>query len=230
MIRINLLAPERPTQRKKAAATGGPSGIQAYLLLGFFTIASLVACGAAYVYEMAAISHLDSDIATAQKREAQLKAIKVQVDAFEAKKRTLEAKVNLIEQLKAQQGGPVHLLDEVSRALPDFVWLTGMDETGNSVQFKGESNGLSAVADFITNLQQAGDQCGKPNAQDHSLCYFPKVDLNTSSENNGVVTFALTVEFQNADAVVKQRAAAAEAAAAAPPAAAPSPAAPAKKP
>jgi type IV pilus assembly protein PilN len=228
MIRINLLAPDRPTQRKKAAGGGGggPSGVQAYLLLGFFAGLAAFVCGAAYLLQIAKIHDLDTKIAAAEAREQQLKAIKAQVDAFEAKRRMLDAKVNLIEQLKAQQGGPVHLLDEVSRSLPDFVWLTGLDQTGNQVRFNGESNGLSAVADFITNLQQAGDQCGKPNPQDHSLCYFPKVELNTSNENNGVITFALTVDFQNADAVAKQRAAAAEAAAAVPAAA---PAAPPKK-
>jgi type IV pilus assembly protein PilN len=228
MIRINLLAPERPTQKKKAAGGGGggPSGVQAYLLLGFFLVLTLLGCIAAYILESAKISHLETSIAEAQKREVALKAIKAQVDNFEAEKRMLDAKVNLIEQLKAQQGGPVHLLDEISRALPDFVWLTTMDQTGSSVRLAGESNGLSAVADFITNLQQAGDQCGKPNPQDHSLCYFPKVELNTSSENAGIITFALSVEFQNADAVAKQRAAAAEV----PPAAPPAAVAPAKKP
>ncbi|HWX23462.1 MAG TPA: PilN domain-containing protein [Vicinamibacteria bacterium] len=226
MIRINLLAPERPTQKKKGGGTaGGPSGVQAYLLLFLFAGGALLLCGGLWALKVSNIAHLDKQIADAEKREQQLKAIKVQVDAFEAKKKMLDAKVALIEQLKAQQGGPVHLLDEVSKALPDFVWLTGLDQTGNVIRFQGESNGLSAVADFISNLQQAGENCGKPRPQDRSLCYFPRVELNTSNENNGVVAFTLSVDFQNADALAKQKAAAAETAAAAP-----TPPAPVKKP
>jgi type IV pilus assembly protein PilN len=226
MIRINLLAVERPAEKKKkAAAGGGPSGIQAYLFLAFFCGGAALLCAFLYFLKQSQLGELDTKIAQAQKRQQELKAIKAQVDAFEAKKKMLDAKVSLIEQLKAQQGGPVHMLDEVSKALPDFVWLTSLDQTGNSVKFAGESNGLSAVADFISNLQQSGENCAKPNPADRSLCYFPRVELNTSNENNGVVTFTLTVDFQNADAVAKQRAAAAEAASAAPP---PAPAVPKK--
>jgi Tfp pilus assembly protein PilN len=30
------------------------------------------------------------------------------------------------------------MLDEISKALPDFVWLTSMDQTGATVGFQGE--------------------------------------------------------------------------------------------
>ena len=76
--------------------------------------------------------------------------------------------------------GPVHLLDELSKALPDFVWLASLDQTGNQIRLGGQSNSLTSVADFITALQAAGaDQygCGKVNPLDRSLCWFPEVNL-----------------------------------------------------
>lgn len=225
MIRINLLATERPTKQRRAAASGGgggPSGIQAYLLLGLFGGGMAALCAFAWAIETAKIKGLDSDITKAEDRQRQLAAIKAQADAFEAKKRMLDAKVALIEQLKNMQGGPVHLLDEISKALPDFVWLTNLEQNGTQIRIVGQSTGLPAVADFITNLQQSGDQCGKPNPQDKGLCYFPRVDLAGSKENEGVVSFTLQADFQNADAVAKARAAAAEAAPT-PPAAPPAP-------
>jgi hypothetical protein len=77
-------------------------------------------------------------------------------DEFQAKKTLLENKVNLIKKLKAEQKGPVHMLDEISKALPDFVWLTGMDEQRGNTRVTGQSNSLAAVADFIQGLQRSG--------------------------------------------------------------------------
>ena len=142
-------------------------------------------------------------IAAAQKRQAELQEIKKQVDALEQRRATFQRKVDLINRLQAEQQGPVHMLDEISKALPDFVWLTGMDQTGNQLRFNGQSNSLTSVADFITALQAAGDQCGKPEPLNRQLCWFPDVNLVSSTENNGLVTFALQASFSNPEAVLK---------------------------
>jgi type IV pilus assembly protein PilN len=158
------------------------------------------------------LQDLDTKIAADEKRQRELQAIKVQVDAFQAKKTLLENKVNLIERLKAEQKGPVHLLDEISKALPDFVWLTNLDENAGRVTLQGESNGLTSVADFISALQRSG--------------WFPSMDLVSSDENNNIIKFNLQGQFLDPELAAKQRAAAAAAAAAPPPA----PAGAAKKP
>ena len=181
MIRINLLAAERPTAKKKVAAAA-PGSFQAYLFLFLFAGGALFASAALWWLKSAQLADLDTKIAQNKKRQAELQAIKVQVDQFLAKKRILDAKVKLIEQLKAQQSGPVHMLDEISKALPDFVWLTNLDQTGNTVKLSGESNGLTSVADLISNLQRSG--------------WFPKVDLLSSNEANNVVSFQLQAEFR----------------------------------
>jgi len=212
MIRINLLAPERPTgPKRKAASVGGgggaPGAFQAYLLLTLFVGGAAFVCALGWWYRTSQIRDLDQKIATDRKREQDLKAIKVQVDAFQAKKTLLESKVNLIEKLKAEQKGPVHMLDEISKALPDFVWLTDMDQSGAALKFKGQSNSLSSVADFISNLQRSG--------------WFPQVDLAGSSEDKSIVTFDLSGQFKNPEVAAKEKEAAARAAASSAPPGAP---------
>ena len=127
MIRVNLTGAERAAQKRKAAGVpGAPGAVQAYLFLALFGGGAAVLCAALWWYESAKIRDLDSQIAVAEKRQKELQAIKVQVDALEAKRATFQKKVDLIERLKAEQTGPVHMLDEISKALPDFVWLTAM--------------------------------------------------------------------------------------------------------
>jgi type IV pilus assembly protein PilN len=217
MIRVNLLGAERPTKKskqKKASAPSAPGAVQAYLFLALFGGGALVLCAALYWYQSSKLQRLDADIAAAQQRQKELQAIKVQVDALEAKRATFQRKVDLIERLKADQSGPVHLVDEISKALPDFVWLTDMDQTGANVKFTGQSNGLTPVADFISSLQRTG--------------WFPVVDLLTSVEQNNVVTFSLMGSFKNPEIAAKEKAAAAAAAQAAK-VASPAPGAPARR-
>ena len=210
MIRINLVQ-ERKAQKGGGGGTtkikAAPGALQAYLLLGLFAGGAALLCAAGWFYKSGQIRDLDTRIAADEKRKRDLQAIKVQVDAFQAKKTLLENKVNLIKKLKAEQKGPVHMLDEISKALPDFVWLTALDETAGNVKFTGESNGLTAVAAFIEALQRSG--------------WFPTIDLVSSKENNNIYTFNLGGSFKDPEvaALEKERAAkaAAQAAAAPPP-------------
>jgi type IV pilus assembly protein PilN len=206
MIRINLLAADRPTKKKKAAAA--PGAVQAYLLLTVFAGGAVLLCLALYLYMQGQIGELDSRIAAAEQRQRELQAIKKQVDELEQKRATFQRKVDLINRLQAEQQGPVHLLDEVSRALPDFVWITAMDQTGGNVRLNGQSNSLTSVADFITGLQAAGsDQygCARTNPLDRSMCWFPDVNLVSSTEANNLVTYSLQAAFSNPEAVLKAR-------------------------
>jgi len=206
MIRINL-ASER--KAPKGGGGGGtttrvkspPGALQAYLLLGLFAGGALLVCAAGWFLKSNQLRELDTKIAADEKRKRDLQAIKAQVDAFQAKKTLLENKVNLIKKLKAEQKGPVHMLDEISKALPDFVWLTILDETGGNVKFTGESNGLTAVAGFIEALQRSG--------------WFPTVDLVASRENNSIYTFNLAGSFKDPEVAALEKERAAQAAAAA---------------
>src|SRR5262249_3220321 len=155
MIRINLLAAERPTaQKKKVSAAGTPGGIQAYLLLGLFAGGALAVCVGLFLLKAASIRDLEGKIKEQEATKARLQAIKKQVDELQAKEETLKQKVKLIEDLKVAQGGPVHMLDELSKALPDFVWLTGMEQTGDRVKLSGQSNSLASIAEFMSRLQE----------------------------------------------------------------------------
>jgi type IV pilus assembly protein PilN len=211
MIRINL-APgtERATKAKgKPAGPPMPPGaLQSYLLLALLAGGAAVVCAGAWWMQSNKLRDLDTRIAADEKRQRDLQAIAQQVQQFQLKKATLENKVLVIEQLRLAQKSPVHMLDEISKALPDYVWLTTLDETRGSLKFAGQSNSLAAVADFISALQRCG--------------WFPAVDLGTSQEQQNIVNFTLVGAFKDPEVAAKEKAIAeAQAAAAAQPGAAP---------
>jgi type IV pilus assembly protein PilN len=203
MIKVNLVGerPSKKTKQKKTSTPSAPGAVQAYLFLALFAGGALVLCAALYWYQSSKLARLDADIAAAQQRQRELQAIKVQVDALEAKRATFQRKVDLIEKLKSQQSGPVHLVDELSKSLPDFVWLRNLEQTGDVIKVSGQANGLTSVADFISALQRSG--------------WFPAVDLVSSTEDQNIVTFALQATFKDPEVAAKE-AAARQAAAAAP--------------
>jgi type IV pilus assembly protein PilN len=61
--------------------------------------------------------------------------------------------VTLIEQLRRGQTGPVHILDEVSKALPDRLWLVSMGQRDKDFTIEGRTTSLSTLSDFVANLE-----------------------------------------------------------------------------
>ena len=207
MIRINLVAPEKKSKAKDKGPALPAGALQSYLLLALFAGGALVLCAGAWWLQSNKLRDLETRIAADEKRRKDLEAIEQQVNQFQQKKATLENKVLVIEQLRLAQRSPVHMLDEVSKALPDYVWLTSLDETRGAMRFAGQSNSLAAVADFISGLQRSG--------------WFPQVDLGTSQQAANLVNFTLTGTFRDPEVAAKEKAAAEAKAAAPPPAKAP---------
>ena len=48
---------------------------------------------------------------------------------------------------------PVHLLDQVSRSLPDTMWLTEMKQTASDIAIEGRCTSLTALSDFVSALE-----------------------------------------------------------------------------
>src|SRR5262249_52372543 len=107
------------------------------------------------------------------------------------------------------QKSPVHLLDEISKGLPDYVWLTSLDQTADNLKFAGQSNSLAAVADYISALQRSG--------------WVPTVDLAPAHEQSRIVNFQLAGACMDPEGAAKQKAIAEAKAAAAPPPSKPGP-------
>ena len=76
-----------------------------------------------------------------------------QVQKFEARKAQLTQRVTLIEQLRRGQSFPVHVLDEISKSLPERLWLTELKQTGNEFTISGFAASLPSLSDFVASLE-----------------------------------------------------------------------------
>lgn len=154
MIKINLLAEAKPTKRRKGvSALGGAGRLNVVLLFGAMIVGLLV-CIIQWALLNNETKKLDENIRIAQAEVTRLESVLAEVRDFEEKKERLQKKVDLINQLKINQRGPVRLMDEISKALPDLLWLERMEFKGNSINVTGKALNPNAVANFLENLKR----------------------------------------------------------------------------
>lgn len=152
MIRINLLAVDRERTKRRA----------------LFPVVQLVPIAASLILIAAALvigwwfwsirqtsQRLDQAIAKAETETQQLRSVLAQVQKFETRKAQLQQRVSLIEQLRTGQGGPVHLVDEVNKALPERLWLTAIEQKADVFTITGMATSLQGLSDFVANLESS---------------------------------------------------------------------------
>jgi type IV pilus assembly protein PilN len=71
----------------------------------------------------------------------------------EAERAQLQQRVTLIDELRRGQTTPVHIIDQISRSLPDLTWLTSLRQEGYDVTLEGQCKSLTALSDFVSNLE-----------------------------------------------------------------------------
>lgn len=151
MIRINLLP-------------GGPKGrpakpqydTRAQALLGVGLI--LVTLAGCWWYSASLDGELEARQEEKQAKEkqvAQLKEQVKQVQDFEQRKKLLEDKNRIIDQLEQSRMGPVKVLDHVSQSLePLKVWLTRLGVASDTVELEGKALTNDDVVEFVNNLRR----------------------------------------------------------------------------
>ena len=154
MIRINLISEgRRPVVARKAKPklSLGDQDPALFMLAGGAILGVLIALGL-YLSVNSELKKADAKVAAAKKEVNELKPILREVEEFKKKQRELKTKIEIISDLSNKRRGPVNIMDKVSRALPDLVWIRTMDVKGKTVTISGEAMNTVAIAAFIENL------------------------------------------------------------------------------
>jgi type IV pilus assembly protein PilN len=155
MIRINLLAADREKSKKKAVILG-TAGQKLTIGCSVILILAVLFVGWRYWTLSRDSRQIDAEIAAGQQETTRLHSVIQQVQQFEQRKAQLQQRVVLIEQLRQGQTGPVHMLDQISRALPPMLWLTQLKQNGADVLIDGKCTTLTGLSEFVTNLEASG--------------------------------------------------------------------------
>ena len=190
MLQINLL-PVREARREEDLRQ---LRNQAILIL------LLVCAGIGFTW-----SHMRESIAEAKAHIAQLQRDidqynpqLEQIAAYKKKKKELETKIGVIDELDRARTGPVRVLAELAERTPDRLWLTSLETEGTTILMAGESLDNDLVALFLRSLGESK--------------YFGNVDLDktemkASGDGLQIVNFRIRATLVNPDAKAKPGAA-----------------------
>jgi type IV pilus assembly protein PilN len=149
MIRINLLPREERQVRRSIQfpKVGAIMPVLALLLVAaLFTAFSVV--------QAMQVSRLKSDIARAEREAERLRPQIQTINELTSKREELTRRLNVITELDKTRLWRVRLVDELSKCVPEHLWLTSYEETGpNTVKVEGVTFSNLIVADFMSRLE-----------------------------------------------------------------------------
>lgn len=184
MIKINLLSEgKRPAAVRKvkvpAALQLKGQDVGQWMLL-FGLLAGVAGVAVNYWMWNKKVEAKIEEVAEAQREVDAMASVIKEVEDYKAKKAELERKIGLINDLKANQRGPVRVMDYVSRALPELLWLDKMTMRPDNITIEGRAFNTNAVANFIENLDKVPE--------------FDEPTLKTTEEQAGGI-YRFVIDF-----------------------------------
>lgn len=156
MIRINLLKPEKKEIREE------PLGLAPEIrekrktpIASLLILLAIVAVAFLYFMQDKAIKTETELLNSAQQEKQKLQYVLAALEKLEAQKSTLERKINLINFLKSRQEIAVRTLDELSKNIPGWVWLTETSYDAQEITIKGRALSNNLIADYVYSLESS---------------------------------------------------------------------------
>lgn len=154
MILINLL-PHREAARKQRRDVFNVSMLAAFLIGG-------VIAGAIYLWFQTRISDQQAQNRVLQSEITRLEGQIKDIAGLESEIAALRARQQAVEDLQADRNVPVHLMTELSRQLPDGVYVASMRQENQNVTLQGVAQSNERVSELLRNLGNNTPWFSKP--------------------------------------------------------------------
>jgi len=162
MIRINLLGAPRP-KSKRGGAPAMPeitigSGVSP-LIKAVAVLVIAAAANGVYWYKLDREKQkIEQQMTAAIRKNQELSQVKARYMERQREAENYKRRVDVIDQLRTAQTGPVNLLNMVGTTInnTDAVWLNNVKDQGATIEVEGLALSQDAVANLITNLQKTG--------------------------------------------------------------------------
>jgi Tfp pilus assembly protein PilN len=157
MIRINLLKPESKDISQQVTAPGitEEAGKKGPNIGNLIFLVLVIGLGAFYFFQQKAFRSENALLATARQEKSQLQYVEAKLEEQRKARESLDRKITLIESLNAQRDMAPRLMDELSRRLPEWVWLSEVVFDEKGIQIKGRALSNNLVADYISGLESS---------------------------------------------------------------------------
>lgn len=127
----------------------------------YFTVLTIVAVAAfAFVFLISQFyqMRIDGQMSRNQflKNEIQLLDVRIgQIRNLKEKKKELQKRTSVVEQLQRSRNVGTQVLDEIAKIVPTGVYLTKLEKQGSSIQIVGKSESNNHLANMIREIERS---------------------------------------------------------------------------
>jgi len=191
MIRINLLGVQKAKGKRgsptaAAAPSMGEGGSILVKALAAMIAIAIINGGYWFVLDKQK-RDIETQMQVAERKNRELSDVKARYMERQREAENYKRRVDVIDQLRANQAGPAGLMNTVGDTVnkTEAVWLNTMKDVGPSIDIEGYALSSDAVATLIANLQKTG--------------YFKNVEIKETSQDSSIkemqaFLFSLTCE------------------------------------
>ncbi len=180
MMRINLL-PHRQLKRAERQRQFGLMALMAAVVAGAIVFMGWTYLGAKKDSQVERNTRLELAIAKLDKEIADIKDLKDQIS------NVLERK-QIVENLQTNRSQSVVILDELSRQLPEGLYLKSVKQQGNLITLEGVADTNARVATLVRNLS-VSNWMESPN-----LIEIKSITVNGIKQNDFTLNVSLKVQ------------------------------------
>jgi Tfp pilus assembly protein PilN len=157
MIKVNLLQNTVERTGVEAVETAiGSEGTRQVVLVFIVLAACVGACVLDYIMTVRANTKVKEEVAVEEKTAAQLQDLSKQVTELQNKNKAVEDRISAIQKLRAEQVGPLRLLQIVDARMPvdkDFRLTSIKQDKDSMILINGYSPSETKVTEFAKNLE-----------------------------------------------------------------------------
>ena len=144
MARINLL-PWREEERER-------KNKEFLTLVAAVTLLSLLAAFAAWSYFNKELTDQQAANTLIEQRNAQLDAALAEIDDLEQRRENIISRMQVIQDLQGRRPIPVHIWDDIPKAIPPAMYLNNFKREGDTLTLTGLADNPNVVSALIRNL------------------------------------------------------------------------------
>ena len=151
-------------------------------LVAAVTLMALIAALAAWSYFNNELEEQRDANALITQENSRLDAALTEIDSLEQRRADIISRMSVIQDLQGRRPVPVHLWDDIAKAIPPALYLNNLKREGDLITLTGLADNPNVVSSLIRNLDSSSwmGNSAVRNIQQNITAYQPTPELNTT--------------------------------------------------
>lgn len=160
MIEVNLKPGDARKRRRRRSlslpSVGGlPTGDRWVVGAGVLAVVAILGIGWLFLGVAGQAEELEVQIQTAEADSARLAEVIQRAERLQARGDSIARRVDVIQQIDGSRYVWPHIMDQVAQALPDFTWLTGIQQVSGGDRVAFSVDGRAGTYFALTSFMEA---------------------------------------------------------------------------